>query len=220
LNVLQMFAHDDRKQIEERMPRLLTGEAFDGTEYSLIRKDGSLLPVIIYSTRIAREGITEGFRGIVIDIAERKKAENELRIAYEKLQEKHIALREVLDQIEGEKKETRLRIAANIERLVSPILGTLRANASTENNAHLDMLEKNLENVTSPFVRDLERGYSKLTQKEIQVCNMIREGLRSKEIAFNLNISLLTVHKYRQQIRKKFRISNTKANLTSYLKSM
>jgi PAS domain S-box-containing protein len=227
LNILQMFAADDRSRIADRIPKLLEGEVFGGTEYSLIRKDGTSIPVIIYSSRIFRGGEVVGIRGIVIDITERKKAETELRIAYEKLKdeqrrlvEKHIALREVLGQIEGEKKETKLQIQANMERLVLPILSTLNAAAGAEEKVHLELLEKSLEDVTAPFVRNLEASISRLTPREIQICSMIKEGLRSKEIASTLNISVLTVHQFRQQIRKKLRISKKKTNLVSYLRSI
>ncbi len=213
--------------IEDRIPRLLAGEVFGGTEYALVRKDGSSVPVIIYSSRIVRDGEAVGIRGIVIDITERKTAENELRIAYDKLKEEqrrlvdtNIALREVLGQIDAEKKETKRRIQVSIDRLVLPILRTLQANASVEDKVYLDMIEKNLEDLAVPFVSALEKRVRNLTPKETLICKMISDGLCSKEIAACLNISLLTVHKFRQHIRKKLGLINTKENLISFLRTI
>lgn len=227
LNVRRMFASDGLKMIEDRIPRLLAGEVFGGTEYALIRKDGTAVPVIIYSSRIARDGEAVGIRGIVIDITERKTAENELRIAYDKLKEEqrrlvdtNITLREVLGQFDTEKAETKRRIQANIDRLVLPILHTLQINASVEDKVYLDMIEKNLEDLAVPLVSALEKRVRNLTPKEILICKMIIDGLSSKEIATRLNISVLTVHKFRQQIRKKLGLTNTKENLTSFLRSI
>ena len=213
--------------IEDRIPRLLAGEVFGGSEYALIRKDGNAVPVIIYSSRIVRDGETVGLRGIVIDNTERKTAENELRIAYDKLKEEqrrlvdtNIALREVLGQIDAEKKEMKRRIQASIDRLVLPILHTLQANASVEDKVYLDMIEKNLEDLAVPFVSALEKRARNLTPKEILICKMIIDELSSKEIAVCLNISVLTVHKFRQHIRKKLGLTNTKENLISILRSI
>ncbi|MHC4268935.1 MAG: LuxR C-terminal-related transcriptional regulator, partial [Planctomycetota bacterium] len=42
----------------------------------------------------------------------------------------------------------------------------------------------------------------RFTAKEIEVCNMIKNGLTSKEIASLLNISFLTIEKHRVNIRR------------------
>ncbi|MHC4453627.1 MAG: helix-turn-helix transcriptional regulator [Planctomycetota bacterium] len=59
----------------------------------------------------------------------------------------------------------------------------------------------------------------RFTAKEIEVCNMIKNGLTSKEIASLLNISFLTIEKHRVNIRRKLGIINKDINLTSFLKT-
>ena len=44
-----------------------------------MRKDGSRFPVIIYSVRVIRDGQPVGMRGLLVDITERKQAEERLR---------------------------------------------------------------------------------------------------------------------------------------------
>ena len=60
--------------------------------------------------------------------------------------------------------------------------------------------------------------YSRLTPRELNICELIRSGKSSKQIASNLNISLGTVNKHREQIRRKLGISNKEINLGTYLK--
>ena len=56
-----------------------------------------------------------------------------------------------------------------------------------------------------------------LTPKEVQICNMIKRGLSSKEIAAFLGISIFTVGRHRHNIRKKIKITNKKDNLNTFL---
>jgi len=67
---------------------------------------------------------------------------------------------------------------------------------------------------------NLENRVRVLSPREGEICNMIRNGMSSKEIAGALDISLHTVLKQRQRIRKKLGISNDQANLASYLRTV
>jgi len=55
-------------------------------ECSMIRKDGSTFPALIYPAQIVRDGKVVGQRGIITDISERKQVEKELRRSKEKYQ--------------------------------------------------------------------------------------------------------------------------------------
>jgi two-component system sporulation sensor kinase A len=84
LNVLQMVVPEDRERAKKNIRGKLSGEKFCGTEYTALRKDGSTFPVMIYSSPIIHKNRPAGLRGIVIDITERKKAEQALRESEEK----------------------------------------------------------------------------------------------------------------------------------------
>lgn len=58
---------------------------------------------------------------------------------------------------------------------------------------------------------------SKLTPAERTVANFTKEGLRLKEIATTLNISVSTVQKHRTSIRKKMGLHDASVNLHEYL---
>jgi DNA-binding NarL/FixJ family response regulator len=57
-----------------------------------------------------------------------------------------------------------------------------------------------------------------LTEREIQIINHIREGLSSKEIANQLEISLKTVEVHRHNILKKLKLKNS-ASLVNFINS-
>jgi PAS domain S-box-containing protein len=86
LNVRQVFIEHDRGRIRENMRKLLAGEQLGTNEYTILRKDGSTFPVLIHSTRVIRDGVTVGLRGIAMDITERKQLENELRTVKDRLE--------------------------------------------------------------------------------------------------------------------------------------
>ena len=86
---------------------------------------------------------------------------------------------------------------------------------------HMKIKEKNkafddLEELIAPSGWKLLQ--LRLTPREIEVCDLIKKGLTSKDIARTLSISLKTVEKHRDNIRKKLGIANRRINLASLLK--
>ncbi len=75
MQILNMISPAQRETAAVNLRAILNGKAMQGNEYMLCRKDGSLFPGIIYTTLKWEEGKVIGFRGIVVDITERKKIE-------------------------------------------------------------------------------------------------------------------------------------------------
>jgi len=63
----------------ENIQRRLGGEKLGNREYTALRKDGSTLPVVVHVNPIIRENKSVGLRGIMIDITDRKRVEDELQ---------------------------------------------------------------------------------------------------------------------------------------------
>jgi DNA-binding NarL/FixJ family response regulator len=63
-----------------------------------------------------------------------------------------------------------------------------------------------------------DSGLNQLSEREIEVINLIRNGLSSKEIADKLAISIKTVEVHRHNILKKLKVKNT-ASLINYINS-
>ncbi len=80
VRILDLVAPEDRDRAGINVERIMRGEAGPGHEYAALRRDGSTLPVIVFSAPIVRDdGLPDGLRGIVIDITERVQTEEVLR---------------------------------------------------------------------------------------------------------------------------------------------
>jgi PAS domain S-box-containing protein len=87
LNAFHMFAQNEHERAMKGLRRMLmSGETIGGREFTILRKDGTIFPVIAYSAPFMRKGKTVGVRGIAIDITERKRMEEKLRAAREQLE--------------------------------------------------------------------------------------------------------------------------------------
>jgi DNA-binding CsgD family transcriptional regulator len=81
------------------------------------------------------------------------------------------------------------------------------------------MLRSNLEEIASPFISKLSLSYHSMTPTEIAICNMIRNGMRTKEIAEMRGIAEATINRHREKIRRKLKITNQDVNLATFLQS-
>jgi two-component system cell cycle sensor histidine kinase/response regulator CckA len=77
VSVFEMLIHEDREKARENINRRQNGEKLGSREYTALRKDGTTFPVVVHVNPIIRESETVGFRGIMIDITDRKQAEKE-----------------------------------------------------------------------------------------------------------------------------------------------
>jgi PAS domain S-box-containing protein len=79
LNIRGLIAPEDRERVMQNIGRLFEGEDHSDNEYTALRKDGLRIPVIAYVSRILRADRTVGLRGIAIDVAKSKQAQEALR---------------------------------------------------------------------------------------------------------------------------------------------
>jgi PAS domain S-box-containing protein len=78
LSAFQMFVPQEHDRAKQKIGKLLGGEKVSSDEYTVLRKDGSTFPAIVYAAAVMRENRAVGVRGIVVDITERKHLEAEL----------------------------------------------------------------------------------------------------------------------------------------------
>jgi PAS domain S-box-containing protein len=194
-------------------------------EYSLMTKEGKIFYAIITTKLIQYEG-GRAILGVVTDISDRKKVEEalkktaqQLKADREALQEKNIALKQFLDTIEKERQNYKHHISQEFSRAVMPILKHLKDKAESGHSKKLQTLEKRLQMILSRDIDVFQDGLARLSPSEVKVCELVKNGMSSKQISNALNVSLYTVHKHREQIRKKLGICNTKINLTTYLRT-
>ena len=83
-------------------------------------------------------------------------------------------------------------------------------------NKHIcDEIKNNISELVLEENKDTP-NINALTEREIQIINLIKEGLSSKEIATQLNISLKTVEVHRHNILKKLKLKNS-ASLVNFI---
>jgi len=147
-----------------------------------------------------------------------KKSVAQLQEQKSALEKKNIALSEIIAQIEVEKKKMKDDIATNVNELLFPILEKLKLKNTA--GKYVDLLKNHLGELVSSFGRKIRGKRLSLTSREIEICNMIKGRLTSKEIAELLNISYQTVEKHRKNIRRKMGISKKDINLTSFFQTI
>jgi DNA-binding CsgD family transcriptional regulator len=149
-----------------------------------------------------------------------RKRERELKAQSQHLEEVNTALKVLLQQREKDRKELAGHVLANVKELVMPYVRRIaKTRLTTSQHTLLQILESNLNNIISPFVRRVGSRYLKLTPMEIQVANLVREGKTNKEIADLLCLSKNTILFHRQNVRRKLGLKNKKVNLRTHLLS-
>ena len=75
-----------------------------------------------------------------------------------------------------------------------------------------------VKNIISEQIMDdgPSQGINALSERELQIVKLIKEGFSSKEISSQLNISLKTVEVHRHNILKKLNLKNSAA-LVNYI---
>ncbi|MFC1858189.1 helix-turn-helix transcriptional regulator [Thermodesulfobacteriota bacterium] len=150
---------------------------------------------------------------------ELQETNKQLTVERKALQETNTALRAVLTRIEEEKQKIYMSVHVNVDKILMPILHALSLELPRAQRKYVEMLRVNLEEIASPFVSHLSGASFALTPTEISICNMIRNGLQTKEIAQIRGISAATVSRHREHIRRKLKITNSGVNLITYLQS-
>ena len=135
------------------------------------------------------------------------------------LQEKNIAMREVLASIESEKMEIRKQIAGMIEDVLRPAANKMLRKNGSINMTYYQLLKANLDELAASTGQVLPMS-SKLSPRELEICALIKNGASSKDISEALGIALVTVQKHREVIRKKLSLTNKNINLMTYLRNV
>ncbi|HIJ79076.1 MAG: helix-turn-helix transcriptional regulator [Desulfobulbaceae bacterium] len=151
--------------------------------------------------------------------SERFSLDQQLKTEKNSLKKTNIALHEVLEKIQHEKKIMGLAIQDNVDKTIMPILDILEKGLSPDQKKVLSILRKNWEDIITPASGIENKKLKSLTPTELVICNMIKNGLNSKEIAQMRGICPDTVSRHREHIRKKLGLANNKINLTTYLNS-
>jgi PAS domain S-box-containing protein len=199
--------------------RLLDKQGFvRNFEVQCRRKDGQRIWISL-NIRVVRDGEDKILfhEGTLVDITERKKVQEDLENKSRSLEETNAALRVLLKQREEDKTDLAEKVLQNIKELVSPYIDKLRIGQSGKDMVIVDIIESNLNEILSPFIKSMAARYANFTPKEIQIADLMKKGKTTKEISQILNLSPRTIDIHRYNIRRKLNINKKKVNLQSYL---
>ena len=79
LSAFDMITEKERNFAKMKFEKSVKEEKGSSLEFTALRKDGSSFPAIIYSGPVFSADKLIGFRGVIVDISERKKYEEELK---------------------------------------------------------------------------------------------------------------------------------------------
>lgn len=226
----QMYANPEDRS---RIIALLNGRECATVETSIRRKDGTI-GWILNNVRIVRDqdGKIRYYEGFVQDIADLKQVEEELQRTLRELEsrvrertadleETNTALRILVNRRTDDQKHLEERLQLNVNDLILPIIEELKAGGMDKKGmAYLAILESNLKDIASPYLYTLHSAHRNLTPREIRIAEMIRGGMKTKQISELMGISPVTVETHRNHIRRKLGLVKAKANLRSYLLSI
>lgn len=213
-----------RDMFRKKLSDLVT----NSQEFLTYTRTGEAVWVEINARSVIEKGKPVAIHGIARNITERKRMEAALKKREQELEEKsrnlqdaNTALRVLLKRREDDKTELEEKVICNVRELILPHLENLKITPlDSQQLNQLSILERNTNEIISPFLRTLTSKYPNLTPMEIKVINFIKEGRTTKEMAELLNASARTVEVHRDNIRKKLGLRNRKANLKSHLMAL
>jgi PAS domain S-box-containing protein len=213
-----------KKNITDDKEVINTGKTKDIEEQYFINGEKAWVHTVKAPIR-DENGDIIGLLGIFRDITEHKKTEQDLkglREAMRKdkmaLEHKNLALKELIEHMERAREKRKEDIAINVEKVIMPILKKMKLKGLS--SKYVDLLCHYLSELTSSFGRKMTEKNVGLSSREIEICNLIKGNLSSKEISRLLNLSCQTIDKHRRNIRKKLGISKEKINLISFLQNL
>ena len=248
LNLTYWDITAEPEKSKETIPLVVSGEVKKVPLRYQKKKDGTIIPIeaSVASFRLnnrkvicgistdiskyqqAREKLERINQELRYEIQNRKQAErklrereNELEIKTENLNEINTALKVLLKTRDEDKIELEERVLYNVKELIMPYLAKLKNSGLEERQkVFFEILESNLKDIISPFSRRMTSTFLRLTPKELQIANLVKQGKTSKDIAAIIGISSRTVETHRKNLRDKIGIGNKKANLRTYLLSI
>jgi len=187
VNGLDLIAPADRYRIGAFAAKRFQGEDIGPVEYQVLRKDGSTFPALFHARPIIKRDRISGLRGILIDITQRKLAEEALREANESLERRVQKRTTEIRQMQGqmflqEKMASVGQLAAGIAHELNNPINFVRTNFAALNESFTDLLE-----ILHDY-RGLADGYDARYDAAAKIA-----GIRAKEKSLQIDYLLADI---------------------------
>lgn len=206
----------DRHHLERALGELGDFESWAG-ELLGVRKSGERFPVDMTIKRIPFN-MQSFFCIISRDLSEYQLLKERLRQEKANRREMYITMRNLMKAYEKEKTGVEKGISHKIDTLLIPTIEKIRREQSPKfRTTFLDLLQDQLIGLTRGFATEIDGRFLRLTRTEMSICQLIKAGQASKDIAARLKLSYETVQTHRKNIRKKLGIKGRKVSLYGLL---
>ncbi len=183
-------------------------------ETTLVHRSHAVIPMMLHMCVIPSED-GDLFVAEYYDISRFKETETKLNLAQDRA-------RNIMALISEEKRQISDNIQSNLGLVALPLIEQLRVDATPVQKDILDALENRVKHVTQRLGIAAGAGLpgSNLSRRQVLICEMIRDGMTSKDIARALGCSPSTINNHRNTIRKKLGLEGSAVNLQAYLNSI
>jgi two-component system, NtrC family, sensor kinase len=195
---LLLYAPEDRERVRQNIECRLKDIPFESHEYTALKKDGTTFPILIYTTKIVREGKPVGIRGIVLDITERRQIE-------EKMQQLNQSLEERVEERTRELEKTHRQMILQ-EKLAS--IGQLAAGLAHELNNPINFVRMNFSTLQEDIddLQDILGSYREIVRKIDERIDLNHElrSIREKEKILSVDSLLKDIPEIFSESRQGF----------------
>lgn len=189
---------------------------YDVFKVPLFHGDGRRKGLVVLGRDVTSRVVVE--KALREEMQARQDALRELALRNKDIKETNIALRVLLDQHAQTRENIEEQVLLQVEKLIGPYLDLLRQRGTEgEVKDYVDIIAGHLATVTDSFIKNLNDPRLGLTDREMLVADLVRQGKSSQEIARLLGLAYRSVEAYRNSLRKKLKINNKKTNLRQYL---
>ena len=220
MDVLDLIHPDYRKLVRDKgFSFFQIYENNPGYEIKILKKNNGAGWFDLSISTIEYEG-QKAFLCVAHDVTKRKELEENLRREKSQLEEMNITLRNVMKNIDQEKKIYEKAIAKKVKDLLLPALDKIEKESDPEvTKGYFDIIRDQLIGLPSNTNAKLDLRMLKLTPTEMKICQFVQSGSKTKDIAHAMCLSVDTIQTHRKNIRKKLGLSGRQVNLFTFLKA-
>jgi len=194
ISALDCFVKADIPRIIENFKKSAQGIATEPAEFTAIKKDGTLCPVMVFGNPIKRNAEIVGRRGIIIDISERKKYEMELLEAKEELEQ----INDTLEQMVAKRTNELTQANTKLLKVQKENLQSQFEVLKSQINPHFMF---NSLNVLSGLINADVAKAQLFIDEFSQIYRYVLETIEQPVVTLNKELDFMRSYLFLQQIR-------------------